>query len=79
MTTPMAIIRFGYENYVLSVKDAVTLAEMLANAQRYEEKYKPGGNGSTHHIWECEDRDMASIRLISTAFYQGAKLAGRPE
>ena len=76
--TPMAILRIGYDNYVLPVRDAVSIAEMLANAERYDDKYK-SGSGTTHHIWTNEDRDFGTLRLITTAFYQGAKLAGKPE
>lgn len=73
----MAIVRIGYNSYVLPVKDAVGLAEMLAGAQRYEEKYKSGG--STHHIWDSTEDDIGTLKLINNAFYQGAKLAGKPE
>ena len=73
----MAILRIGYDSYVLPVKDAVAISEMLANAERYDDKYN-SGRGTTHHIW-TEDKEFGSIRLISHAFYQGAKLAGKPE
>lgn len=74
----MAILRIGYDSYVLPIKDAVTISEMLANAERYDDKYKSGA-GTTHHIWTNDDKEFGTIRLITTAFYQGAKLAGKPE
>lgn len=77
-THPMAILRVGYDSYVLPVRDAVTISEMLANAERYDDKYK-SGEGTTHHIWSAEDKEFGTIRLITHAFYQGAKLAGKPE
>lgn len=77
MANNMAILRIGYDSYVLPVRDAVTISEMLANAERYDDKYK-GGN-TTHHIWTNDDKEFGTIRLITTAFYQGAKLAGKPE
>jgi len=74
----MAIITIGYNNYVLPLKDAVTAAEMLGKAERYEEKYRSGAD-NTHHIYAETKENIGTMRLLSDAFYQGAKLAGKPE
>jgi hypothetical protein len=74
----MAIITIGYNNYVLPLKDAVTVADMLGKAERYEQKYRSGSD-NTHHVYPETKDDFGTIRLLSDAFYQGAKLAGKPE
>jgi hypothetical protein len=73
----MAILNIGYNGYVMPLKDAVVVAEMLGKAERYEEKYRSGDN--THHIYSETKENIGTIRLLSDAFYQGAKLAGKPE
>jgi len=74
----MAIITIGYNGYVLPLKDAVVVAELLGKAERYENKYRSGAD-STHHVYTETKDDLGTIRLLSDAFYQGAKLAGKPE
>jgi hypothetical protein len=74
----MAILNIGYNGYVMPLKDAVVVAEMLGKAERYEEKYRSGSD-NTHHIYSETKENIGTIRLLSDAFYQGAKLAGKPE
>ena len=71
-----AILNLGYTDYVLELKDAVTVAEMLSKAEVHESKYVSNGP-NTHHIYPAE-KEIGSIRLISTDFYQMCKLAGKP-
>lgn len=71
-----AILTIGYTDYVMDLKDAVTIAEMLSKAERYENKYVSGGP-NTQHIYE-NDKELGSIKLISDSLYQMAKLAGKP-
>lgn len=72
-----AILRVGYTSYVVDLKDAVLVSEVLARAEIYESKYVKGGD-STHHIYENESKELGSISLIADSFYQLAKLAGKP-
>jgi hypothetical protein len=74
----MAILNIGYDGYVLPLKDAVAVAEILGKAEMYEHKYRSGGE-NTHHIYAEAKENFGTIRLITDAFYQGAKLAGKPE
>ena len=72
-----AIISFGYTDYVLDVKDAVAVAEILSRADIYESKYVSGGE-NTHHIYSNEKKELASMKLITEGFYNMCKLAGKP-
>jgi hypothetical protein len=71
-----AIIELGWQKYVLDLKDAVTVGELLNKAEKYEEKYVKDAD-STVHIYE-NTAGFGSIRLISDGLYQMAKLAGPP-
>ena len=78
----MIAIEFGYTQYVLSVKDALAMSEILERAEIYEKKWIPtedraeGGPSETVHVY-MNDREI-SMRLISNSLYQMAKLAGKP-
>ena len=74
-----AILTVGYAEYVLDVKDALAITEILGKAERHESKYHGNGNSRTYHIYEDETADFGSLRLISDGFYRMAKLAGKPE
>ena len=71
-----AIISFGYTEYVLDLKDAVTLAELLGKAEVYEEKYVRDGN-NTHHIYSNE-KAMGTLKILGESTYSMYKLAGKP-
>lgn len=71
-----AVIEFGWQKYVLDLKDAVTVGELMGKAERYEEKYGKDGD-NTVHVYE-NTSGFGSIRLISDSLYQMAKLAGPP-
>ena len=72
-----AIVKFGYTDYVMELKDAVSLAELLSKAEVYDNKYVPGGE-HTHHIYANDKSETGTIKLISDDFYRMAKLAGKP-
>lgn len=74
---PKAIFSIGYSEYVLDMKDALTVAEILSKAERHESKYL--NSTRTHHIYESEDAEFGNLKLISDSFYRMAKLAGKPE
>jgi hypothetical protein len=78
----MVVIDLGYKSYVMSIKDAVALAEILEKAELYESKWVPTeqrGNGpdNTHHVYENDV--LVNMKIISDDLYRMAKLAGRPE
>ena len=75
-----AIITIGYTKYVVSVSDAVKLAEILGDAERYTETWrKAEDGGTTYHIWEADTHEEYSVKVIPDALYRMYKLAGKPE
>ena len=75
------VIRLGYSEVVMSVKDAVALGEIMQRAERYEKKYIRE-NGSTkssytYHVWPNEEE--ITMTLINDDLYRMAKLAGKAE
>jgi len=80
----MMIVTFGYTDYVVSTKDAVTLLDLLANAERYEERYiskdeKGNTLGEAYHTYHVYANDSTvSAKTISDEKYRLAKLAGKP-
>ena len=78
-----AIIKIGWDEYVMEVDDAVALAKLLMGGERYKQNYvgANGGNSShTYHIWQDDSKPSVTceIRIISDALYNMAKLAGEP-
>lgn len=75
-----AIISINYADYILDLKDAVVLAEILSNAEVYEEKYR-AGTDNTHHVYPNSSAKGAitNLKIVSTEFYNMCKLAGKPE
>jgi len=78
-----AIVRVGFRDYAMDTDKAIQLVEMLSNTERYESKYRQGGDdkkGSyTHHIYTDDEESVANIKIITDDHYRMAKLAGKPE
>lgn len=78
----MVVVELGYNNYVMSAKDALAMADILERAELYERRWVPteerveGGASETLHVYP-NDREI-SMRIVSTNLYQMAKLAGKP-
>ena len=76
-----AVIRLGYQSFVIDAKDAVAVIEMLTKGERYERHYKKSDNGEgqyTHHVWS-DDTEGYEVQFISESLYKMAKLAGKRE
>lgn len=74
-----AVLRLGYTSYVMDLRDAVTITEIMAQAEVYESKY--AGGKSSHHIYANQSSELdggMTIKLIPDEFYRMAKLAGAP-
>jgi hypothetical protein len=76
-----AIVRVGYTQFVMDTPKALALLELLADCEIYEEKWRTKEQGgTTHHMYPQETNEgIREIKVIPTAFYHMAKMAGKPE
>lgn len=78
-----ALIRVGYNDYVMDVSDAVTMMEIMGKAENYKVKHDYSAKPATsaYYIWEQEptSRDSVTISLMPDAVYRVAKMAGKPQ
>lgn len=86
MSMSKAIISISYDNYVMDVKDALLVAEAMANAERYENRWVKSEDGNsgdyTHYIYPNDknrNHGIVDIKLLPDALYKLAKLAGKPQ
>ena len=71
------IVTIGWNNeFVMDADKALTLLDLLKDAEKYQDKY--GKNGNTFHIFP-QDKELATLKVLSTNMYNLAKLAGKPE
>jgi len=76
-----AIVRFGYDQYVMDAQDALVVHEILAKAEFFHRKYRRDTEGGTlFYIWPQEgESDLKSFEIVPDHLYRMAKLAGKPE
>jgi len=71
------IVSIGWNNeFVMDADKALTLLDLLKDAEKYQDKYNK--NGNTFHIFP-QDKEIATLKVLSTNMYNLAKLAGKPE
>ena len=74
------IVSIGWNNdFVMDADKALTLLDLLKDAEVYKEVYRSterGGN--TYHIFP-QQRELCSMKVLSSNMYSLAKLAGKPE
>lgn len=74
-----AVLKIGYENYVVDVARATEIMEVLQNSERYEKHWDGVSGTNNYHIWdEQEEVDTVNLELIPDKLYRMAKLAGAP-
>lgn len=81
----MVVISIGYDEYVFSREDAMTMIGLLEKAERYEQKYwnkeERAARGITseytYHVYPNDKQN--NMKIINNDLYQMAKLAGKPE
>ena len=72
----MMVLKLGWDScFALSVKDAVTIAEILSKAHAWKEHYKDGE--TAFHAYPVDNK--ITMELISEDLFRMAKLAGKPE
>lgn len=76
-----AIVRFGYDQYVVDVQDAITMHEIMAKAECFKRDYRSKDNGGPlYYVWEQDmDNEARSFEIMPDNLYRMAKLAGKPE
>lgn len=74
-----AIVRIGYDEYVMDIDKAITLLDSLAGAERYERVYHGDSKKHTHHVWdENPDECIREMKIIPENILRVARLAGKP-
>ena len=73
---PKAVIRMGYQDYVVEVEDAVTIAKVMASAPRYQSRGY--AETASYHIWN-EPKEEVTITIISDEVVRIATMAGKYE
>ena len=78
----MIVVDLGYKKIVLSNNKALELAELLQEAEMFEEVYIQSekrvnkDDDHTYHVYPV--KDFFTMRLMGDSLYQMAKLAGKP-
>jgi hypothetical protein len=74
------VVSLGWNNeYVMDAEKALTLLDLLKDAELYKEQYHSADKGGTSfHIYQ-QDKDVCNMRVLSKNFYNLARLAGKPE
>lgn len=72
----MMVVSVPYGDWVLNAEDAFALVKLFERSERYQEKYRSGGE-NTHHVW-MQDAKMPMF-AITEDLYRMAKVAGKPE
>ena len=71
------IVSIGWgSDFVMDADKALTLLDLLKDAEKYQDKYGKGGN--TFHIFP-QEKEIATLKVLSNSMYNLAKLAGKPE
>ncbi len=74
------IVEFGYDKaFVMEADKALTLLDLLKDAEVYKEVWRgQDKGGSTFHIFP-QQKELCSMKVLSSNMYSLAKLAGKPE
>lgn len=70
------IINVGYQHYIMSTEDALTVARILNNAEKYQTKGY--GEDRAYYVWQDDKIVVSQLELITDTIYRVAKLAGQP-
>jgi ribosomal protein S12 methylthiotransferase accessory factor YcaO len=72
----MMVVKMGWDStFVMSVKDAVALAEIIERAHAWKEAYHEGK--TNYHAYPNEQQ--VTMQLVPDSLFEMAKLAGKPE
>ena len=73
------IVKLGWKTFVMDTNKALTLLDLLKDAEVYKEVWRgQDKGGSTFHIFP-QQKELCSMKVLSSNMYSLAKLAGKPE
>jgi hypothetical protein len=70
-----AVIRIGYNDYVMEIEQALLVAQALTAAQRY--RSKGWGNDTSYYIWDDPAKEV-ELKVLSDEVVRIATMAGAP-
>ena len=74
------IVSMGWNcEYVMDADKALTMLELLKDAEIYKEQYRSADKGGTNYHIYAQDKEICNMKVLSKNFYNLAKLAGKPE
>ena len=74
----MMVLKLGWDLQVLlSVKDAVAVAEILSKAQTWEEKYMSESSTTAYFAYPCEKE--FTMKLVPDSIAEMARMAGKSD
>lgn len=75
-----ATLEIEHRTYIMPLKDAAVILEMVGAAEHYQEKWrKQDEGGTTYHVWKQHEGEVPETRhltLVPDELYRMAKLAG---
>jgi len=71
-----AVIKYGWDEYVVSAEDALKIIKIVEGAERYARRYNEGE--SAYYVWD-EPLSGLTLDLLTEEQYKVVKLAGKPE
>lgn len=76
-----AIIRIGYDQFVMDAEDALKIHEILAKAECFKRNYRSKEDGGAlYFVWQQDaETEPRNIEIMPDNLYRMAKLAGKPE
>ena len=73
----MMVLKLGWSSeFLMSVKDAVTVAEILSKSHMWDEKYN-SESGTAYFAYPSEQN--FTMKIVPDSVAQMALLAGKPE
>lgn len=71
-----AVIRIGYQDYIMGAEQAMQIAKLMMSAERYMKK--GWGDEATYYVWADDAPATQELTVVSDDLYTMAKLAGAP-
>jgi hypothetical protein len=74
----MMVLKLGWSSeFLLSVKDAVTVAEILSKAHTWEEKYISESSTTAYFAYPSEQN--FTMKIVPDSIAEMARMAGKPD